>query len=185
MAKQMKLEKYELYLRPGDNDSHFPLKLFFADGKRDRTEFSQAFRERNSRIRERRRRLGPTVAGESQNTNDDSQNGPSGSKDTRNPKGMPDRIRKRKSGDDVALPRFSLDAHEEVLSLVAPLAPTSSLPSILECDAWMQALSEINGVTTTSLNKLLSRNDLSVNAKTTKKGKIEQLLVYKGIALHS
>ena len=55
MAKNLNLEKYELYLRPDDDDSHYPLKLFFGDGKRDRTELSQAFRDRSSRIRERER----------------------------------------------------------------------------------------------------------------------------------
>ncbi len=57
MAKNLDLEKCELRLRPGDNDSHYPLKLFFGDGKRDRTELSKALRDTNGRKRERRRRL--------------------------------------------------------------------------------------------------------------------------------
>ena len=60
MAKNMNLEKYDLYLRPGDNDSHTPLKMFFADHrtKRDRSQFMQAFRMNNDRLRERKRHAG-------------------------------------------------------------------------------------------------------------------------------
>ena len=50
------LEKYELYLRPGEQDTHWPLKMFVSDGRRDRSDFSQACRDLKSRKRQRRRR---------------------------------------------------------------------------------------------------------------------------------
>ena len=56
MAENMHVERYDLRLRPGDTDSHTPLKMFFGDGKRDRTPISRAFRINSARIRERRRR---------------------------------------------------------------------------------------------------------------------------------
>ena len=60
MAKHLNLEKCDLYLRPGDKDAHTPLKMFFADHrtKRDRSQFMQAFRMNNDRLRERKRHAG-------------------------------------------------------------------------------------------------------------------------------
>ena len=74
-SKIRELEKYELYLRPGDTDSHYPLKLFFGDGGRDRSDFSQAFRDMNSRKRQRQRPLSDEVTQRRESDDHDSDQG--------------------------------------------------------------------------------------------------------------
>ena len=49
-----------------------PLKIFFGDGKRDRTEMSRGFRIHKNRIRERKRRALGSSAVSDANQGDDS-----------------------------------------------------------------------------------------------------------------
>ena len=54
-AKHINFNNYELYLRPGDTDSHYPLKVTISNGKRKRSELSLAHRLNKRRNRKKKR----------------------------------------------------------------------------------------------------------------------------------
>ena len=53
-------ERHDFRLRPGDKDSHRPLKVHFSDGGRDRSEVARMFRDHHNRQRERVRKCAKT-----------------------------------------------------------------------------------------------------------------------------
>ena len=53
-------ENHDFRLRPGDADSHRPLKVHFSDGGRDRSEAAHMFRDHDNRQRERARKCSKT-----------------------------------------------------------------------------------------------------------------------------
>ena len=53
-------ERHDFRLRPGDTESHRPLKVHFSDGGRDRSEATRMFRNRHNRQRERARKCAKT-----------------------------------------------------------------------------------------------------------------------------